>query len=300
MGGHIYSLTHLGALWQDDNYISLALNLVRKWAASIERDKHLNVLSGAAGYLFCLLNLYECYEHPTIMEAAIACGKHIIKQIDLESPFVSMRRLQISAGFAQGSAGIALALLKLFHYTHEELFYRTSIEFINYERQLMKQTDRPEATWCHGITGIGLARLHSLSHIDDPDMYSEIALATTTTLDRGFNRNHSLCHGDLGNIDFLYQAGRILQNEATIQEANNRVPQITSSIFSNGPICGLPHRIDAVGLMHGLAGIGFGLLRIERPHQVPSILSLDPPFKKIGINSRSEKSDPISIRCVSL
>jgi lantibiotic modifying enzyme len=35
--------------------------------------------------------------------------------------------------------------------------------------------------------------------------------------------------------------------------------------------------VEAPGLMNGLAGIGYGLLRLAAPTSVPSILALDPP-----------------------
>jgi lantibiotic modifying enzyme len=36
-------------------------------------------------------------------------------------------------------------------------------------------------------------------------------------------------------------------------------------------------RTTAPGLLTGLAGIGYGLLRIALPERVPSVLSLEPP-----------------------
>ena len=36
-------------------------------------------------------------------------------------------------------------------------------------------------------------------------------------------------------------------------------------------------RVETPGLLSGLAGIGFGLLRAARPELVPSVLALEPP-----------------------
>ncbi len=285
LGGHIYALTHLGVLWQDNDLISLAKSLVEKGTPLIKRDKHLNILSGVAGYLCCLLNLYTYCPQPIIMEAAVACGEHIRQQINFENPWDSLQKLDIGVGFAQGGAGIALALLKLAHHTGQVSFSQAATLLVNYERRLLHQADRHEVGWCHGLTGIGLARLHSLPHTDDPEMYIEVKKAVTMIRDQGFNRNHSLCHGDLGIIDFLYQAGRILHEDAIHQEVNQRLPYILSSIDIHGPFCGLPHHVEAVGLMHGLAGIGYGLLRMANPDQVPSVLSLDPPLGQLPLDA---------------
>jgi lantibiotic modifying enzyme len=37
--------------------------------------------------------------------------------------------------------------------------------------------------------------------------------------------------------------------------------------------------IDSPGLMNGLAGIGYALLRLAEPERVPSVLTLAPPVQ---------------------
>ena len=43
--------------------------------------------------------------------------------------------------------------------------------------------------------------------------------------------------------------------------------------------CGTPLGVDSPGLMTGLAGIGYGLLRLAEPARVPSVLTLEPPLE---------------------
>ncbi len=57
--------------------------------------------------------------------------------------------------------------------------------------------------WCHGAPGIGLARLDCLPHLGDAATRAEIQTALATTLAEGFGMNHSLCDGDLGNLELL-------------------------------------------------------------------------------------------------
>jgi len=40
---------------------------------------------------------------------------------------------------------------------------------------------------------------------------------------------------------------------------------------------GLPLNVETPGLMTGLAGIGYGLLRLADPEQIPCLLLLEPP-----------------------
>jgi lantibiotic modifying enzyme len=68
--------------------------------------------------------------------------------------------------------------------------------------------------WCHGAPGIGLGRLRLLRHLDDPTIRAEIEVALQSTLTAGFGYNHSLCHGDLGNLDLVLEApGRSILND---------------------------------------------------------------------------------------
>ena len=98
-----------------------------------------------------------------------------------------------------------------------------------------------------------------------------------STLERGFGRNHCLCHGDLGNLDFLMHAARTLDDGALERSWRERAANVIESIERGGALCGMPLGIESVALMNGLAGIGFGLLRIAEPERVPSVLALEPP-----------------------
>ena len=45
------------------------------------------------------------------------------------------------------------------------------------------------------------------------------------------------------------------------------------------PVSDEPH---SFGLMLGLAGTGYSLLRAGRPHQMPSVLAVEPPPDKVA------------------
>ena len=50
-----------------------------------------------------------------------------------------------------------------------------------------------------------------------------------------------------------------------------------ASIRRNGWICGVPSGVETPGLMTGLAGIGYGLLRLAEPRRTPSVLAFESP-----------------------
>lgn len=127
----------------------------------------------------------------------------------------------------------------------------------------------PAAFWCYGATGIGLGRVLCRTHLaGDLVAEQEIATAVATTVKYGFGNTHSLCHGDLGNLELLQQAGHprteILARAAAIEE----------NINTSGWLCGTPQAVDTPGLMTGIADIGYGLLRAAQPDRVPGLLVL--------------------------
>jgi type 2 lantibiotic biosynthesis protein LanM len=292
LGGIIYTLTHLGALWGNHLLFATAEDLVDQVAELIPSDTHLDIIGGAAGCILALNGLYSYSPSEQTLAAARNCGERLLhtKQQTLHDigwlpDGVASRPL---TGFAHGNAGIACALLQLTHLTGELRFRSAAVDAIAYERRLFSpeygnwpdlrfNDTRFSVAWCHGAPGIGLARLRSLFLIDEPSILAEIEVALDTTLARGFGFNQSLCHGDLGNLDFLLEAGRKLNDRCLRTNAHQIAAGIIERIGRDGWICGNPLRVESPGLMTGLAGIGYEMLRFAEPALVPSILNLAPP-----------------------
>ena len=88
--------------------------------------------------------------------------------------------------------------------------------------------------------------------------------------------NHTLCHGDLGNADILLTASEVLQ-EADGGWTLTALPgPRMATARESGWICGNPLGVESPGLMTGISGIGYALLRLADPSRVPSILALEP------------------------
>ena len=204
-------------------------------------------------------------------------------------------------GFSHGNAGIAWALGELADLTGEARFLTAERAAVAYERSLFSaeaknwpdlrdrnalgltgDTDQANSmcAWCHGAAGIGLARILSLGRLDESATRVEIEAALETTLAQGFGDNHSLCHGDLGNLETLLQAGERLADPRWSAEAGRMAAATLASIRRNGWICGVPSGVETPGLMTGLAGIGYGLLRLAEPKRTPSVLAIEPPRRQ--------------------
>jgi hypothetical protein len=64
---------------------------------------------------------------------------------------------------------------------------------------------------------------------------------------------------------------------------------IVESIARNQVLCGTPMRVATPGLMTGLAGIGYGLLRLAEPRRIPSVLTLEPPPRNRGYRHEASR-----------
>ncbi|HEV8487000.1 MAG TPA: type 2 lanthipeptide synthetase LanM family protein [Blastocatellia bacterium] len=303
LGGAIYSLSHFGTLWRDPSLLADAEGLVDHLVEIIPRDQGLDIIGGAAGCIAALLSLHRCTASEQSLSAAVACANRLVSTARSMPVGVgwstAVDATQPLTGFSHGAAGIAWALLEVAARTADETFTKVALEAISYERSVFSQSQEnwpdfrnfnlPGAeasdqaqlkfsvTWCHGAPGTGLARLRSLAHVDTPEITADINAAVNTTIARGFGGNHSLCHGDLGNLDFLLDAALTLDNT----ELSDRVYRIAGSILestkTHGWLCGVPSGVETPGLLTGLAGIGYELLRLAEPDRVPSLLTLAPP-----------------------
>jgi lantibiotic modifying enzyme len=301
-GGIIYTLIHLGSLWQQPELITQAESFVELLPPLIERDTQFDIIGGAAGCLSVLLNLDRTHPNPKTLAAAIQCGDRLLEQAESMEEgcgwVIRGMGAKPLAGFSHGNAGIAWALLELAAVSGEERFRQVALDAIAYERSIFsveafnwpdlrefessvlagnKQPASFMSAWCHGAPGIGLARLQCLPYLDDADIRTEIDIALMTTVAQGFGRNHSLCHGDLGNLELLLQASEILGESQWRYQVERLAAIVLASIERDGWLCGIPLGVESPGLMTGLAGIGYGLLRLAAPTSVPTILGLAPP-----------------------
>lgn len=301
-GGVVYALAHLGRLWQDEALLDRALRYVQRFDALIDSDDQVDVLSGAAGCILGLLSLYNVTGEACALEAAVACGARLCARASAMPRGLAWRTaLAVEVpltGFSHGAAGIAAALMQLWRMAGGSRHRRVALAAIEYERGVFSEAaanwpdlrpregtdgggtgDAPGfmAAWCHGAAGIGLGRLECLDAGRDDGIAEEIEVAVETTIRDGFGFDHSLCHGDLGNIELLARAHGAFGRERWAAAKGRLAGGVLAAIASGGARCGTPLRAESPGLMTGLSGIGYGLLRLAYPVRVPSVLTLERP-----------------------
>jgi lantibiotic modifying enzyme len=197
---------------------------------------------------------------------------------------------------------VAFALMELFRVTGRSQYREAAEQAFNYERHWFnieacnwpdfrdepgesKRTKRPlrfSSAWCHGAPGIALSRLRAYEIVKDPTCKEEAITALQTTcrvtktwLDSSTG-NYSLCHGICGNAEILFYGWQVLGQDFV--EGLTIAHAVANTRIANSTKCnGLRPRRgkdeEPLGLMLGLAGIGYFYLRLYN-YSIRSVLSL--------------------------
>ncbi|MEV7940359.1 type 2 lanthipeptide synthetase LanM family protein [Kitasatospora sp. NPDC088264] len=296
VGGILYALAHLAAHHPDAELDALAAQVVRRSAATAADDAQHDLLAGNAGTIGGLLAWAAVRPGPAVTDALAACAERLVRAAAphpeggagwLPASLAGTVKRPL-AGFAHGGSGIAWALARAGRHLGDPRLPQLALAAVEYERTLfdpaaanwrdVREDDGPDAPhypalWCHGASGIALARTELAELLPEARelLLAERDTALTTVLREGFGHNFSLCHGDFGNLEPLLLAGdrwrtaALRQAHATLDDLDTR-----------GWTCGLPHGVHSPSLMVGLAGTGHGLLRLAAP-TTPSLLALHPP-----------------------
>jgi type 2 lantibiotic biosynthesis protein LanM len=294
----------MGVLWKKQELLDQAEALVQHLPALIESDGLFDIMGGAAGCLAVLSALYHTQPSQSTLRCAVQCGEHLLSNIQPMTQGAAWNNglysKQPLAGFSHGAAGIAWALLQLYELTGDQRYKAAAFDGFAYERSAfsakdgnwrdLRELDGLEAgllseqaseslmvAWCHGAPGVGLSRLGALKYAEDGQIDAEIRTALSTTVADGLLANFSLCHGSLGNLELLLKASATYESESLRDQTYLRASSILDAIDAAGWLCGVPLGVETPGLMLGLAGIGYQLLRLADPQSIPSVLLLEPP-----------------------
>ncbi|QUF03390.1 type 2 lantipeptide synthetase LanM family protein [Actinosynnema pretiosum subsp. pretiosum] len=179
-------------------------------------------------------------------------------------------------GFARGRAGVGWALLRYARAAGDERCAVAGRALLRADRALRQRlVDVREAdhSWCSGLSGALLAHTGQVGQAAD---------AHTLHVDRCLNalavheplRDLSLCHGELGVVEAVAVLAERGHDRAEATRSR-RAGVLLGALEQGGARCGTPGGVPSAGLLTGLAGIGYGLLRLGFPTSVPSALLLE-------------------------
>jgi type 2 lantibiotic biosynthesis protein LanM len=240
LGGICYAISRLGTLLGDGvtDCLPVAIGIMESIA-----DGPSGIATGRAGGLLAMLSVYA----ETGLESAYRAASNFagsLREMSADDVFPPV-------GFAGGALGVGYAL-----------------------RRFTGSRDVPIHTvpngdgWCSGLSGMVLA------HSDLLGVATELDRWLGGFADRVPLRDFSLCHGELGVVEApIVLAG--LGHDLAGVVRTHATARVLGTLDRYGPRCGTPSGIPCAGLLNGLAGIGYGLLRLGFAEQVPSVLLLE-------------------------
>jgi lantibiotic biosynthesis protein len=266
--------------------------------------QRIDVINGSAGLIPILIESAVGEWQDELIASAIRHGEELLDLAKRSERGWSWDTLGLPnephlLGFAHGVSGIACALAALAKATDRPDFLNGAREALRYERAHFRAAEGnwPDlrsfsqpvpggeppcmVAWCHGAPGIGMARLnlHRLLP-EEPEILAEAETAirtTAATLDTASIQrlgNFSLCHGASGNADLLIIASDLLDRPELRSRAEAVGIRGIEQFEDRGSPwpCGVPAAGETPNLMLGLAGIGYFLLRLYDPENIPPVL----------------------------
>jgi len=252
----------------DIKYAERIVEKIKEYYVDNTGDKN-DWLSGKAGLIKVLLGLFEITKKDYFLEVS----KIIADRINLGHTHL--------CGLAHGYSGIMIAMACLYNVTGDSRYKSIvhsclALENKNFKGRYwedLREKKQGISQWCHGTTGIGLARLELIKRgFSSEQVRRDLVVAIENVLDEKLDTD-CLCHGNVGNIYFLEIA---LKNNLLPVGLKNRmtekINQIKYSLIEGPNLQGFEDN-PTLGLMTGLSGIGYWLFSQQEP--IPNILLLD-------------------------
>ena len=273
-----------------DEYLHDTKN-IKEW-----EDNPYDIIGGSAGILLVLLNVEKIYKKlnrnceevkKQIIYHVNKICENVVVVNENEVGWIGVDKYPLT-GFAHGNSGICYALetfldnctwisedvqKKIKKIIYEgatfELSKREKGKWYDLRTEIKKVENHYPYAWCHGAPGI----LLGLSYLEDVSFDIEEGLRDLYT--NAFGRNHSLCHGDLGNAVIMKDIATHLKSKLWNEVADYFAFRVVNMYQMSEMKIGLGIEMLTPELMVGLAGMGYSLLYIYDNEKLPNILRLE-------------------------
>lgn len=270
LGGICYALVRLSDLLGEDHDITGWLETAVGLTGSVApAPAPASIAAGAAGGLLAMLAVHAETGLPAAARVARVLADRLVAAAHLdptEEPFPPN-------GFAGGPVGVAYALRRFAATGAGEQYAAAAREISAHATAEWDGTD--DVGWCSGTSGLLLAHADLLGGTPDRALSARADRAVAALADRQPLRDSSLCHGELGAVEAL----AVLAGHGHPRAARSLAQcaaRVLGALDRYGPRCGTPDGVPCPGMLTGLAGIGYGLLRLGFADRVPSVLLLEP------------------------
>ncbi|MGE7990087.1 lanthionine synthetase LanC family protein [Pseudomonas sp. NPDC089554] len=284
-----------------EQYLDAAANLLQQLKVLPEGHQSADLMHGLAGAVLGLLGLARQAPAlaPQSLATAEALGRRLVQQAHVTEygwHWPEQGPLGL-CGLSHGNAGIALAFAQLAQQNPDRCWDEALEQTLAYEahwflpeqgnwpylfaEDAQRLDDRPShcgMAWCHGAPGIALSRL-ALWQLTGQEVHRDVAWRALQRVHQDLcaaspqaGSSYTLCHGPAGNADILL-TGALMLGEPSWVECARQVAQRGLAEEGGQWRSGLGVRDGhSLGLMLGLAGTGYFLMRCAPGASVPGLL----------------------------
>ncbi|MFI4934448.1 MAG: type 2 lanthipeptide synthetase LanM [Caulobacterales bacterium] len=277
--GLAWTLAVLGKLLRRSDWTAHAGAIVKAHASAAASEPAVDLISGRAGFLAAGASVAKMSGDQAVLATLEPCAKSLLNLATGDQPTDG------DAGLAHGRAGIGLAMARLAEQRADDRAFKRALTLIAADVKLAERARRAEIpaldaddgrtmiAWCRGGLGATLAmmRLGAAARPQARRIVDTVAAGLSAgTLSAAL----CPCHGALGMLEFLESARA--EGVSGAGDAYEKLLAVTLGRILEGELCADHfHAVEAPGLMKGLAGTGWSLLRMLAPATFPSVLTLE-------------------------
>ncbi|MGV9290934.1 type 2 lanthipeptide synthetase LanM family protein [Streptomyces sp. NPDC003719] len=268
LAGIVHALVRLSALLGEDLTGCLPDAVVALGHATAACSDA-GLAGGAAGALTAAVAAYGATGAPEALRLADTVADSLLAAVrgpDRTGGPAGARAVGGGPGFADGAAGIGWALRRYagcrperaaVHADAADALLRAAVRTV--------RAAPADLSWITGLAGVAAAA-----------PWCAAGALTPLLADTEVGPGLSLGQGTLGALEALsVLAGR---GDTVAAGALSRCSgQVLALVEARSHRCATPDHVPSPGLLTGLSGIGYGLLRLAHPETVPSLLLLDEP-----------------------
>lgn len=289
-GGIIYALSlielRFGIDVQFDDKIT---NLLIQFEKQLSLCNELDILHGLAGAAMCLVYAFHYSKKSALKPHIKAVSKRLCRQ---STELIEQTTRHLSSplnGFAHGLAGIGTALCVTSKIIGEKHLSVVGLKLLELEskdyavhlnnwpdHRLPSGEQSPDqvSAWCHGTLGIGLSRYHLKNVLlNNAPNHFELDIAQTNKrhIEHFQTNDIGICHGTAGELELLIYNNGYKNRDQCATAVTKIIKQLQSATIEHG-----------FGLMTGIAGVGYQLMRLTDARKFPSLMTFEDFLKPVS------------------